>query len=727
MKLFSIYLVELRRLILSKFVWFTTALSFCSLLYGYVITSKGYEDSTMTNQYIAQPILTGAAIGAVLWAILALLESDRIYRAKTDTLIDTMISPVVMALSRVLVLMTLSLLVALLCMIFFLPYTMIKIDYLFNPLLYFSSYLMLIPPIWWCSILLASAFYHITHQIELAGLLYVGCVYFSYSRYVSRSYFARWINPIIIGYSDGFSNALILRITFYARVFWLLLAGGLWLLSTLCIRRYQKGLTGSFLRSLRKVYIPVISAMLLCMGVLLWVFQPYVNHAPYEWIDDDTCFENKTAASVSHITYNLTAKTSGIVNGIAEYTIDKSNNLKDNIWLDPGYRILSVTCDGKDIPFHTLKKDINEFRKTTLTIPKGAAMKLVIKYRGMPQMLRCFIPYSWDNTSSLDYVSLSNGATIPTYTSFEHPDKYDLKLTLPRKLVPIINHQLLTDYAQNSNGTRTWKKSDMTGYTVWLTACDYENVEFQGAGATINLIYSKKYDQNIKKYDIPQSISDVMDYCTAHLGPLSFINSGKLMMVQRSASFGGGGGAGEGWVEWTEDLFTQNNLSDKMKGANAAEVFAHEIIHEWWGGLGVYCGDNGLWSDEGLDVYTTYRLMKEKYGSLYAKQNYVDKWKTAVEEQNRGYYNRHPEMLTKLPEKYQAELKSHSQEINLYCRMPLMILKAEQLVGGEASMDKILRSIQEKYAQDPEKYTNPFSYQEFLSACGLKEEDLNLE
>jgi hypothetical protein len=475
------------------------------------------------------------------------------------------------------------------------------------------------------------------------------------------------------------------------------------------------------------VYIPVISATLLCAGVMLWIFQPFVNHAPYDWSDDYSFFQNRTSTRVSHITYKLTAKASGIVSGTAEYTVNKSDNLEDSICLDPGYRILSVTCDDKDIPFHTLNKDINEYRKTTLTIPKGTSMKLIIKYQGMPQMLRCFIPYSWDNSSSSDYVSLTNAATVPTCTSFAHTDKYDLQLTLPKKLVPIVEHQILTDYTQNSNGTRTWNKNAMSGNLGWLTACDYESVQFQGAGATISLIYSKKYDQNIKKYDIPQSISDVMDYCTTHLGSLSFIDSGKLMMVQRSASFGGGGNAGVGWVEWSEDIFTQNNLSDQRKGANATEVFAHEIIHEWWGGFGVYCGDDGLWSDEGFDVYTTYRLMKEKYGSLYAKQNYVDKWQAAVDKQNRGYYNRHPEMLSKLPEKYQAELKTQSDDINKYCRMPLMILKAEQLVGGEANMDKILMSIQQKYAQDPYKYTSPFSYRRFLDACGLKKGDLNLE
>jgi disulfide oxidoreductase YuzD len=216
-----------------------------------------------------------------------------------------------------------------------------------------------------------------------------------------------------------------------------------------------------------------------------------------------------------------------------------------------------------------------------------------------------------------------------------------------------------------------------------------------------------------------------MDFCTAHLGKLPFIMGNKLMMVQRAGN--GGGNAGNGWVEWDESVFSDINLNNPLKGADASEVFAHEIIHEWWGGLGVYNDNDGLWSDEGVTVYTTYRLMKEKYGETYAKENYVDVWQAAVEKQDRSYYYRHPEVLGKLPEKYQADLKAQTTEINEYCRMPLMILKAEQLVGGETKMDEILQVIQKKYAQVPDKYSNPFTYQMFLDACGLKAEDLNLE
>ena len=55
--------------------------------------------------------------------------------------------------------------------------------------------------------------------------------------------------------------------------------------------------------------------------------------------------------------------------------------------------------------------------------------------------------------------------------------------------------------------------------------------------------------------------------------------------------------------------------------------------------------------------------------------------------------------------------------------MPLKILKAEQLVGGEEAMDQILHDLFNREID----YTYPYlTYQDFLDACGLTEEELDL-
>ena len=46
-----------------------------------------------------------------------------------------------------------------------------------------------------------------------------------------------------------------------------------------------------------------------------------------------------------------------------------------------------------------------------------------------------------------------------------------------------------------------------------------------------------------------------------------------------------------------------------------------------------------------------------------------------------------------LPEEERLEISNSLRYVRQYCEMPLKILKAEQLVGGEEAMDRILRGL----------------------------------
>ena len=58
-----------------------------------------------------------------------------------------------------------------------------------------------------------------------------------------------------------------------------------------------------------------------------------------------------------------------------------------------------------------------------------------------------------------------------------------------------------------------------------------------------------------------------------------------------------------------------------------------------------------------------------------------------------------------------------------YSEMALKIQKAEELVGGEAAIDEILRTL---FTQEPDPQFPYLTYQNFLDACGLTEEELHL-
>ena len=151
----------------------------------------------------------------------------------------------------------------------------------------------------------------------------------------------------------------------------------------------------------------------------------------------------------------------------------------------------------------------------------------------------------------------------------------------------------------------------------------------------------------------------------------------------------------------------------------------HELVHQWWGLGNMFdaSDESSPWSAEGLTVYTTYRIVKELYGEEYAQENYVDKWREAVQDYSLNFYVRHPEYLSALPEAERLRIENSLSTVRLYSEMPLKILRAQELVGGEEAMDEILRGLFNREVDWNAPY---LTYPEFLDACGLTEEDLDL-
>ena len=195
MRIFSLYRVELRRLLLLKTVWVAAFLCFLSLILGYSLLYQTDSVESMSMQFIANGVLGAATVGAVIWAVIMLLEASRPGRSGTDALTASIASPVRMAAARMLAMATLLMAVTVLCAFLYLPYTAEKMDYLFDAKFYFANYFVFLFPTWWISIFLAEAFYQVTCRIELSVLLYGVCACFSFSGFASTSYFMRWINP----------------------------------------------------------------------------------------------------------------------------------------------------------------------------------------------------------------------------------------------------------------------------------------------------------------------------------------------------------------------------------------------------------------------------------------------------------------------------------------------------------------------------------------------------
>ena len=120
----------------------------------------------------------------------------------------------------------------------------------------------------------------------------------------------------------------------------------------------------------------------------------------------------------------------------------------------------------------------------------------------------------------------------------------------------------------------------------------------------------------------------------------------------------------------------------------------HELVHQWWGLGNMFdtVRSHSPWSAEGL---TCLHHLPHRQGAVrrdYAQEHYVDQWQ-AVDDYYLNFYVRHPEYLEMLPEKEQLAISNSLSQVRQYCEMPLKILKAEQLVGGEEAMDQILHDL----------------------------------
>ena len=65
----------------------------------------------------------------------------------------------------------------------------------------------------------------------------------------------------------------------------------------------------------------------------------------------------------------------------------------------------------------------------------------------------------------------------------------------------------------------------------------------------------------------------------------------------------------------------------------------------------------------------------------------------AVDDYYLNFYVRNPAYLQMLPKEERLQISNSLRYVRQYCEMPLKILKAEQLVGGEEAMDRILRNL----------------------------------
>lgn len=727
MKTLRLFPLELGRLLRSRLTWLVMLLTVLGPVVGLYLYQPAV--STMNSLYLANPAIAGGIAGGILFGLLAILELDRACRSRVDVLVDAVVSPLTAALTRLSALLTTAVLTTTLTMLVWLPISAGLIGAVFDMVDYVLAYLLFMGLALPLGVLAAASAYQFTRRADLSLVVFAAFCGLSLTVW-AENWQLCWLNPCVWALSDDFSNFRIYRSVAYMRLTWLAGLAGVWTLSYLCIRQYGKGALGSLARSIRRAYRPVIAVTLLACSGTAYAAQPMVDNSnpdqtamtffeiPY--LDGVIC-TGRSAQVFPDVS-------AGTVRGKASYSFENSSGQEQKVALGvtPGYTISNVRANGETVPFSV--GDYQEFNEVLLevTLPAEAQIELTMEYGGFPREDQNLSDSQGSTEISGTYLQLENAALSPRLLNVLPDENYyptEMEITLPNAMTAIpFGSSRAEVVAEHEDGTKTWRWEDI-GTGGILYAGDYVREDIQAGGMTIELYYGRKHQDIMTQANAADAVRAVVEYCAAHYGTLYFGSGETLKLIQ--SRIAGGGYAAGGASLLDESDFTAANLNRAEKGSGDSEVMIHELVHQWWG-LGNMFDipePDSPWSAEGLTVYTTYRIVKELYGEEYARTHYIDQWQQEVDDYYLNFYVRHPEYLEMLPEAERLRISNSLSGMRQYSEMPLKLLKAEQLVGGEDAMDQILYDLFNREIDPMYPY---LTYDEFLSACGLTEEDLNL-
>ena len=727
MKTLKLFPLELGRLLQSRLTWLIILLTVLSPAAGLVLYRPA-TSTTMLSLYLANPAMAGGVMGGVLFGALTVYELDRVSRSRADVLMDAAVSPLTMALTRLLALLAAAVGTLTLTMLVWLPVSAGLIGSVFSGVDYALAYGLLMGLALPLSILAAGAAYQFTRRADLSLVLFAAFAALSLTVWADDWQLC-WLNPCVWALSDDFSNFRVFRSVAWMRLTWLAALAGVWTVSYLCVRQYGKGLFGSLARGVRRAYRPAIALALLACSGTAYAAQPFIDHSNPD-LTVMSFYEIPYAEGVTFVSRSAQVfpdTAAGTVTGRASYRFENTSGQEQSIsfGVNPGYTISNVQVGGADVPFTVSGyQEYNEAR-LEVTIPAEEQVELTMEYSGFPQ--ESLPTMQGGKELSDDYLCLENSALSPRVMNVlpgENGYPAAIEITLPASMTAVpFGSSEAEVVSENDDSTRTWRYED-NGAGGILYAGDYVREDIEAGGMTIQFYYGRKHQAVMEAAGAVDAVKAVVDYCTEHYGKLSFGSGETLKLIQSRVA--GGGYATDGASLLDEADFTANNLGDAAKGGGAGEVMIHELVHQWWGLGNMFDTSDSTspWSAEGLTVYTTYRIVKELYGEAYAQEHYVDQWQQAVDDYYLDFYVRCPEYLERLPESVRLNISNSLSGMRQYCEMPLKILKAEQLVGGEEAMDQILNSLFNRELDPMYPY---LTYQEFLDACGLTEEDLSLD
>jgi len=676
------------------------------------------------------PAQYAGMVGSLLFAVLTLMLLSRDRRHKSTVILDTARNHSRLLAFRTAAVLFYGIIAVMLGALALYVVQVFVLKIPFEPGVSLPALLVITLAAIFFTVLLCSGLYLITESLDLA--FFVFCILF-FIGIGSPNYLFLWVQSPVRIYSDFGGILPVFKLVLYNRLFWSFVSTGIFTAGLLCRRRYELGLGGSLKLNAKYVMVPALFLLLLSASLLTYLNEPYIN-PNYSVFETELEVDEKVKLIRVFPDVRFFPEDERLsARVLYEFEKEPGTEYIDFI-TNPGLHINAVAVNGAGeeiagmapLPASFAKiKGTDRIRvevpakARNVTVDMSYAGKIKYPYAvSFPGYISEESIYLLENSYWIFEPLTASKGMIEIAGSVTAPD--DLVVVVPGKQTGVLEEQ----------DRRTLKYSVLSnGFSPGVFAGDYEVKKMRAGSTEVEFYYSPKHRAYIETLEIEKHIHNIVAYYEKNIGSYPY-QEYPLKIVETSI-YKPGGHSTLNIVTLSEHVFNREMDQELRERSDSfspdptsskgitfildIDLLAHEIAHQWWG-TGVRVEEDSPWSSEGPVCYMAYKYVTEEFGSDISAVTPA-MWRRSANSLENRYYYTNPEMLENLPEKQRQGYEVQTLKAELYCQMPLQLMRAEELLGE----DLFFARLSEIYAEYKFK---SLSYEEFLSSVELSEDDL---
>ncbi|AKB36333.1 hypothetical protein MSSAC_1743 [Methanosarcina siciliae C2J] len=668
------------------------------------------------------PAQYAAIAGSLLFAVLTLMLLSKDHRQNSTSLLNTSCNYSQLLVFRTAAILSLGIFTVVLGSIALYAVQVFVLEIPFDPGVSLSSLLVITLAGIFFTVLICSGLYMITENLDISFLVY--CILFFMS-IGSSNYPLKWVQTSAVMYSDFGGIPPVFKFVLYNRLLWIFVSTGIFTFGLLCRRRYESNLVLSLKLNAKQLWIPFLVLLLLGASLLVYINEPYISRNDSVFETDLKVNENVKLTHVSSNVQFFPVNQSLSARVLYEFEKEVGTEYIDFV-TNPGLHINRLIVNGVEAP--ASYKIIEGTDRIRLGVPaESRNVTIDISYAG--SLKSPFVPGFPGYISEESIYLLENSHWIfEPLTGSNEMIGIEGSVTAPKNLVMVVPGKLTGVLEEHDR--KTWEYSALSNdFSPGVFAGNYAVKKLLAGNTEIEFYYSPKHRAYIEALGIKNYLINIVSYYEKNIG--SYPYQEYPLKIVESSIYKTGGHSTLNIVTVSEYVFNRE-LDRKIGGDSDSlspdptfledtfvgdmNLLAHEIAHQWWG-TGVLVEENSPWSSEGLADYLAYKYVTDEFGS-YASAYFLAMWRGGVDSMENSYYYANPKMLENLPEKQRQKYDMEARKVELYSKMPLLLLRAEELLGEES----FFIELSDVYAEYRFK---PLSYEEFLSSIGLSEAELD--